>query len=178
MSDCFLDSIVYEYNNRLSVCKNEQGKGSRIPQNNSVAWQWNYMFVCGQSYTLSISHILIYIYIYIRVIYIHNQQKSTSKDFSNLSLPSFQRLKGHYLYWHFLASHSPWLQSWRNINQQPSLKYQEKTLIRQKSMGKIIERQTLLIELLLSGYPSSTLPPVSYSPKATEKKFIPHRCHK
>jgi len=35
-------------------------------------------------------------------------------------------------------------------------------------MGKRIKRQTLLIELLLSGYPSLTLPPVSYSPKATK----------
>jgi len=39
---------------------------------------------------------------------------------------------------------------------------------KQKSIGKGIERQTLLIELLLSGYPSSTLPPVSYSPRATK----------
>jgi len=40
MTDCFLDSIVYEYNNRLS-CKKEKGSriGSVDPQNNSVAWQ-------------------------------------------------------------------------------------------------------------------------------------------
>lgn len=125
MTDCFLDSIVYEYNNRLS-CKKEKGSriGSVDPQNNSVAWQWNYMFVCGQRYTLSISHILTYI----SIIYVHHRQKSTCKEFSNLSLPSFQRLKEHYLYWHFPTSHSPWLQSWRNINQQPSLKHQEKIL--------------------------------------------------